>query len=395
VKATALARRREDDDEMIVDHTLGPGEPDADWLAHVDGNITTAGELRPIEPPTFEDPFRNLPFFNANALWSRQTIEAEADKPIEYFWHLIASAGQIVMIAGPSGGGKTTLVSILIVALANTGEPIEVLGYRVTPAAARRFIVFVEAEHGKPSAARKLVKACRIAGIDPSALDRIIVLARSALQMGTDAWRELGRLVEAGLAAHLILDTLPQVAPGDANDEKMQAEIMRSMTALIELAPADGRPVIWPVVHTRKSGADALEDVSGSVQRIGGADTVLIVNPERVDGRVVASKVTFAKLREDPDPEPWPMPVTFTIEGGRITINGAQKRDERPLEERVLSLLEIGGKTKSEMKDALHVSGVTLETAITSLFGARRITTGPMKKVRGREFQTFVIRGAE
>ncbi len=239
------------------------------------------------------------------------------------------------------------------------------------------------------------MKACKIAGVDPSALDRILIIARSQLQMGSDAWRELEQLVAAGLVSDVILDTLPQVAPAEANSEEAQAGIMRTMTALIELAPADGRPVIWPLVHTRKSGADALEDVSGSVQRIGGADTVLIVNPERVDGRVVASKVVFIKLREDPDPSPWPLPVTFAIEGGRIHLDSPNALAERSPEERVLDFLKRGAKTKNEIKTATHLNSATLEETISLLFATHRITAGPDKLVRNRAHKTFAIRGSK
>jgi hypothetical protein len=53
-----------------------------------------------------------------------------------------------------------------------------------------------------------------------------------------------------------------------------------------------------------------IEDVSGSAQRGGGADMTIMLTTEREDGRVLASKVVFVKLRDGVDEHP--KPVTFS-----------------------------------------------------------------------------------
>jgi hypothetical protein len=60
-----------------------------------------------------------------------------------------------------------------------------------------------------------------------------------------------------------------------------------------------------------------LEDVAGSVQRVGQADSVIMIDPVRdKSGRVTASNVALLKAREEP--ERHPEARALEIDGGRI-----------------------------------------------------------------------------
>jgi hypothetical protein len=136
--------------------------------------------------------------------------------------------------------------------------------------------------------------------------------------------------------------------------------------------------------------------VSGSVQRTGQADTVLLVRGERVNSRVVSSTVTFPKLREEPDE--YPLPVTFAIvsEGGSRTLRvveqaGAGAPDDVPLETRVLERLAIAPRTKNALAETLSRSQADIDSALTVLFAAGRICSTTVK-VRGCDRKAFRLR---
>jgi hypothetical protein len=147
---------------------------------------------------------------------------------------------------------------------------------------------------------------------------------------------------------------------------------------------------VWANAHTRKNGnTGGLEDVSGSTQRTGQADTVLMLKGEKVDGRTVSTRVTFAKLREDPDD--FPMPVTFSICDGRVQISSTMEDDTRPLEAQIVDQLHTGGKTKNALCSALKRSGKDIEGALTILFTAGSIVTD-WATVRGKQTKLFKLR---
>ena len=98
--------------------------------------------------------------------------------------------------------------------------------------------------------------------------------------------------------------------------------------------------------HTRKNGRTGdVSDVAGSVQRTGQADSVLMLEGEKLEGRTVATKVVFAKLREEPDE--YPLPVTFAITGDELrTSTVTNEEDGRPIEVRIVEQLESGGEDR-------------------------------------------------
>jgi hypothetical protein len=133
-----------------------------------------------------------------------------------------------------------------------------------------------------------------------------------------------------------------------------------------------------------------------SAQRTGQADTVLMLAGEKVDGRTVSTTVVFAKLREEPDE--YPAPVTYSIaknDAGkarlRILSAAGGEDDGRPLEERIISALGVGVRTKSSLAEQLHRSRTDVDEALTTLFSARRIES-TSTFVRGKTVKAFKVR---
>lgn len=209
---------------------------------------------------------------------------ALAEQPVNWAWVGYAAAGTIVTIAGPSSGGKTTLLLLLLLARAWSGEPIELLGRQVTPAPEGQFIVLIEAEHGESSIARKLFKSAGILNIDPSrALERVFTIARKEIKIGDPKWERIKELAAAGLVSDLAIDTIARATAADANSEREQTQIFADIAKVIEAAPPGRQPTVWVLAHTRKASSEALEDVAGSVARIGQSDSVIMVSPQRSD----------------------------------------------------------------------------------------------------------------
>jgi hypothetical protein len=372
--------------------------PDAPLSVAAKRGFEVFGESEPAERPSAEEPLRGLQHLGAVALLGRARIEELAATPIDYVWRDIAVAGTIVLIAGPPAEGKTTLLFLALAARANpgedTGEVVSLLGREIKPAPPGKWVVIIEGEHSEASTSRKLVKSLKLLGLDHAALDRVIIVARKAVRLGSPEWLDIVTLASAGLVSDIAIDTVARVAPADANDEREQVAVFDEVARAIEAAP-DGapKPLVWAVAHTRKNGGDGdLSDVSGSAQRTGQADSVLMIKGEKVDGRTVSTTVKFPKLREDPDD--YPLPVTFSIteSGLELEDGGADgKTDDRPLEVRISELLEKGPKTKNELKGALGRNPKDLEAAINNLFSARAITTDEVTK-GGRAWKVFKLR---
>jgi len=361
-----------------------PPPADHDAPPDVQAAGTSAG-------PTADEPLRGLKHLGPIALFGRQRIHEIAQQPISYIWQDVAVAGTIVVIAGPVGHGKTTVLFLILAARLNTGEAIELFGRRVEPVPVGKYVVLIEGEHSEASTARKLLKSLRLLGVADDALNRIIIVARKAVRLGSPQWGDVCALSAKGLVSDIAIDTVARVAPADANDEREQVAVFGAIAEAIELAPdGEPKPTAWTVAHTRKNDTTGdLSDVGGSVQRTGQADTVLMIKGTKADGKVTSSKVTFAKLREDPDD--YPMPVSFAVEGDALRVDGAV-RDDRPLPDRVLDMLQHGPLTKSALCTKLGRNAVDLEPALSSLFAERAIETR-QTKIAGRDRKVFAAVG--
>lgn len=354
------------------------------------------GKLSTLEGPTVGDPLRGLQHLPLVALVGRERMLQLARTPVEYLWQDIAVAGTVVLIAGPPSEGKTTLL-FLVLACRLSSSPTKLLERQILPGPADRYVVLIEGEHSEASTMRKMVKSLKLMQVDDIGLDRLIVIARKSVIVGSSEWCEIETMIAAGLVSDIGIDTLARVAPAEANDESQQVAIFNRLAGAIERAPSGAdRPTIWAVAHTRKGSAEkqtGLAEVSGSVQRVGQSDTVLLVRGEKVEGQTVSSRVTFEKLREDPDeyPKPFEFAIIKGLDGEPMFRNAPPKRDDRPLEVRVLEWLREAPQTKRAIRDKFGRSDSDVETVITNLFDARSITT-VKSTVAGRKRTQFSAR---
>lgn len=352
------------------------------------------------EKPTADNPLRGLRHLGKVALIGRDRIIAKAREPINYVWQDIAVSGTIVLLAGGPSEGKTTLLFLLLAARATVGPPVELLGRELTPAPEGQWVVLIEGEHMEGSTCRKLLRSCELVDVSDHALDRVIIVARKAVRLGSPEWSDVVKLTAEGLVSDIAIDTIARVAPADADNEREQVAIFDQVAQAIEAAPIGKAPTIWACAHTRKSRSGGLEDVAGSAQRVGQADSVLMVAGEKVNGKTVSSTITFAKLREEPDV--YPDPVTFAIvaDGGQRSIRttaGARPArpttgaDERPLETRIEEQLAGGPMTNNQLRIALGRNMDDLKEPISNLFSAKAIERVDVKK-NGREWSALQLR---
>jgi len=289
--------------------------------------------------PSVVDPLSGFSHLAPICLLSRARYVELAAQPVEYTWRDILVAGTIGVLAGAPGSGKTTLAYLYAAARAARAGCVVLLGRDVHPAHPAQRIVIIEAEHSEPSAARKLLASLRLLGMDDSVLEdgRVITIARKAVTLGSPAWREVVQLMAAGLVSDLVVDTIARFAPADANAEAEQVAIYDGIAQALERRVGRGgdvsaaevpAPTCLIVAHTRKGAAsEDIEGVSGSTQRVGQADTVLLAEATREGGRVLATRVTVSKLREDPG-ENWPSPVSFSIAHGALVQEQAPSRGD-------------------------------------------------------------------
>jgi len=338
-----------------------------------------------------EPPARGLARLSRVALTGRDACLEAASRPIEYAWQDIAVVGTIVVIAGGVAEGKTLLLFLVLVARLH-GSPIQLLGRHVLPAPQGQVVVLIEAEQDSESTARRLKRSFDLLGVDDHGFDRLVIIARKSVRIGSQEWGAIVEMCEDGLVSDIALDTIARVAPSEANDEGAQVEIFDRVACAIEAAPEGKRPTVWVCAHKRKGEGHGLEMVSGSAQRTGQADSVCIVEGERdANGQTVASLVTFEKLRHDPEryPEATRFAVLKAPDGERTLKQGASTAsDGRPLEERILEALEAGPLTKRSLRDRLRVGDAILEDALSALFAVRHVRS-TVAHVGGREWKAI------
>lgn len=266
-------------------------------------------------------------------------LVAETSDPIRWTWFGVISEANHVELSGPSFGGKTTLATLFVAALANPGEPIALFGREVTPIREGQFVVLIEEENGKHSMRKKLETACRVLNLPvKETLDRVITIVRKGVRVDTNVWWELVQLGQRGAIGALFIDSRARVLRnGESNSEEAQAAVADSLFFLIEQAKAP----VFVISHTRKGQAEAIEDVSGSGQRGAGADVILLVNPTRDErGKVTSSKITFIKIRDDVEEHPDPVEFTLAKDPeGRWSLGSSLAKPESPLDGEVIALL--------------------------------------------------------
>lgn len=263
--------------------------------------------------PCLTQPLRGLRRLAEIAVVGADRLEALAVAHVDFAWADVAVCGTIVLLAGGPSEGKTTLLFLILAARANTSHiPVRLLDRPVQPAPHGQYLLLIEGEHSEASTARKLVQSIALMGVDRSAIGRVIIIARKSVTVGSPEWEEVTQLVAAGLISDIAIDTIARCSPADANDEQAQVAVFAALTRTIDAAPEGTvKPTVWLCAHVKKNGTGALADVSGSAQRVGQSDSVLLVKGTKRGGRTVSSRVTFEKLRETP--EIYPAPVDFAL----------------------------------------------------------------------------------
>jgi hypothetical protein len=170
--------------------------------------------------------------------------------------------------------------------------------------------------------------------------------------------------------------------------------VFARIASAIERAPsADTRPTCWTAAHTRKcDGMPTLGDVSGSAQRAGQADVVLLMGAQRAGDRLTAVKVAFGKVREK-DAEDWPPPVEYVVTKRGVVVTEGPAEDTRPIETRIEELLDRSGPmTRSALAAALGRSKADIQAAIDTLFSAGRLTGATFKARNGQSYPAIDVK---
>jgi len=313
-----------------------------------------------------------------------------AEEGIDWMWDGYIAKHHQVELCGTPGHGKTTLAALIIVAFA-APEPLMLLGRKVVPVDAGRFVMLIEEENGRESISGQLVRAVELLGLDQSVLDRVVVFARQGVRASkdNDIWTAIftrNGAADAGLIGALFLDSRARilVTEGGANSED-QAQIGSWLTKLTEKS---GAPIIT-LGHGRKGGVHDIDDVAGHHQRGAIPDAVLGVTAKKDGGgRVEASTLRVIKYREI-DSDRQPDPITYSIERDHDTgrwmldVGASSKVEDAPVHERVHRLLcTEGALDKSAIAKRLGLSGKTLNDALDVLRAERRIVKVGERKAR-------------
>jgi RecA/RadA recombinase len=322
-------------------------------------------------------------------------IESVSKEELEWIWRGIVGVDHHTEIAGPPYSGKTTLLFLLAVAMANpTDRDVELFGRSVRRNPPGKFAVIIEEENSGRSGARKLIASCQMLGLPINeTLTRIILIARKDVKAipllenneTPGIWRDVLLLGERGGVGGLFLDSRSRIlGEGDANGEKDQAFAAGVISQALKYCDAP----VFIVSHTRKSGAETIEDIAGHHQRAAGADVILLVTAERTNGRIDRSRVVVAKLRDGDDDE-HPEPVTFrTTKGDEKWILTCGEEDDdasEPASDRVHKVLMRSGELSArQIRKALGMNAPAFNDAIATL-RARRLVKSRQHKIRGIE----------
>lgn len=329
------------------------------------------------ELPSLDHPLRGCERLASVALLGESAILEAATRPVSWAWDGISEVGSVTMLAGTPGGGKTTLLFLLLVARLAGG--LDLLGHRVTRS--NGYCVLIEGEHGEGSAARKLVNSCAMLGVRTAVLDRMVLVARAGVLIGDERWADAVRMIRAGVVSDLAVDTLARCSSADGSSEQEQTRIMQHVGAAIEAGPEGSKPAVWVNAHTRKgTGTGTVEDVSGSAARTAQCDTVMLVEGNRDDaGKIESSTVRWPKVREAEQPDA----VAYSTRFGRlqyVETPGKSKGGRPPTltQERVLAALrELAPVHFRELRETLECGQNGLQAWLSTLEAAGTVRKTP------------------
>jgi hypothetical protein len=233
-------------------------------------------------------------------------------------------------------------------------------------------------------------------GLDVAAVaERMFVIAGEGLTAsvpGVGLWKEFSDLAEKDVVGAWFFDSRARVfgTLGDSNDERAQAGVGAIISGFI----SDSNAPVFVVSHTRKSGSNSIEDISGSMQRGAGADNILMVSAKYENHCIVKSEVVFAKLRDGCGAHP--QPISFSISKASVPwVLDDGRQPDRPLtlQERIYEFLEKGGwRTVTEIRDAVKVSTDDADAVLTHSVNIGIVVTALRKGRNGRSTKMYSIK---
>lgn len=323
-------------------------------------------------------------------------ISEAADEPVDWLWKPYLVTGTLGLFGGDPGSGKTTLVFLAMACRARTRvSEVLFLGAPLKTAPVGKYIVIVEGEHRPSSAARKLRRVIRQLGLqeeEQEIFERVFLVTRKAVIVGDAHWKNIVKLVEAGLVSDVVLDTLASTtANTDSNKEQDQVQLFKKLADAIRLSPNQNSLTLWLLAHMRKKASTAsevgpgLQDVAGSVQRTGQVDTVAIVERRKPKGGSRYAVLNFVKLREEPDDagEEVREEVGYRLRGGTLELVGLDGKPLRTAAASVSRATQQGPKDPAEKfrKTLQDQQGVPItRRQLRKLTGARPETVDALIK---------------
>ena len=248
-------------------------------------------------------------------IYSAATLAATELPAPDYLIDNLLVRGQVVLLAGPPKGGKTTLLTNAVSSLI-TGEPFIGLPTHLAPDE----LVLWATEEPRDLCLR------RIAHLPPEALARLAVAFRreAAPNYRWGAYlRELTQLAESGAfdrIALLVIDTLQDWIDIEGEEENTTGALKRELHPLMRFAERTNTAVVV-VHHTRKApGGYIVEQIRGASALAGLADSILILSgvSHRSPNRTLISVGRLSALC-------WEHKIAFDTETGTYHRTGGPR----------------------------------------------------------------------
>jgi hypothetical protein len=354
--------------------------------------------LPPKVPASRLDYFEQLKAISV----SGDEIEAAGEAPVAWAWDQAAPVGGTILIGAGPGAGKTMLAFMLMACRAQMTET-ELLGRMVFPAPAGQYVVIVEMEHSPRSAARRMKRVLDMLKLP--GLPRTLIVCKDAMRVGDSKWAWLVSAIKAGLVSDVVLDTIASTTTEKANDEQEQINLFNKLKAVQRTAPETSPLTFWILAHLRKSSKIAddnatMEGVSGSAQRTGQVDTVILATAERnkETRKIKSVNLMFEKTREEPtDPfcEDGLPPIRYRIHAGKLFLlsetTAMKKKSREAKEKALLAFLEAHPKENHTIK-SLSIAGlggkILLQEMLDKMIKEGLVST-TVKNLSGNEARVF------
>ena len=185
---------------------------------------------RPPQPSAPSVPFREVDFAD---------IATAQPEPLAWWWEGYVPAGEVTLLSGHGGAGKSYLALVLAVCIA-AGRPF--LGHTTR----QGNVVFFSGEDSGATIRRRLAKVCRGLAIEPGALaarlrvldateDNPVLFAAARFGVGatTDTYRALGGYLTANAVDVLVVDNSSDAFDADEINRAQVRAFVRSLALLV------------------------------------------------------------------------------------------------------------------------------------------------------------------